>query len=132
MNIPIDRIGGVICSELKGPMTQTDRLGNRYLVNFVDHKSNYCRVDALLVTGTVAVAVDAFFESMKKLSIKGLGVVSKFLGMRVVFETDGECALDQSEATTEILCKHEFENAKQSWRRLAPTATKSCLRTPSC
>uniref|UniRef100_A0AAV1U680 Polyprotein n=1 Tax=Peronospora matthiolae TaxID=2874970 RepID=A0AAV1U680_9STRA len=43
-NSPIDRIGGVICSDLKGPMTPKDRLGNRYLVNFVDHKSNYCRV----------------------------------------------------------------------------------------
>ena len=43
-NSPIDRIGGVICSDLKGPMTPKDRLGNRYLVNFIDHKSNYCRV----------------------------------------------------------------------------------------
>ena len=25
-------------------MTPIDRLGNGYLVNFVDHKSNYCRV----------------------------------------------------------------------------------------
>ncbi|GMF45513.1 unnamed protein product [Phytophthora fragariaefolia] len=40
----IDRIGGVICSDLKGPMTPRDRLGNRYMVIFVDHKSNYCRV----------------------------------------------------------------------------------------
>ncbi|OWZ15197.1 hypothetical protein PHMEG_00011205 [Phytophthora megakarya] len=41
---PIDRIGGVICSDLKGPMTPRDRLGNRYMINFVDHKSNYVRV----------------------------------------------------------------------------------------
>ena len=34
----------MIRSDLKGPMTPIDRLGNRYLVNFVDHKSNYCRV----------------------------------------------------------------------------------------
>ncbi|POM67044.1 LOW QUALITY PROTEIN: Putative retroelement [Phytophthora palmivora] len=38
---PIDRIGGVICSDLKGPMTPRDHLGNRYMINFVDHKSNY-------------------------------------------------------------------------------------------
>ena len=25
-------------------MTPQDRLGNRNLVNFIDHKSNYCRV----------------------------------------------------------------------------------------
>jgi hypothetical protein len=43
-NSPIDRIDGVICSDLKGPVTPTDRLGNRYLVNFIDYKTNYCRV----------------------------------------------------------------------------------------
>ena len=41
---PYRESGGVIRSDLKGPMTPIDRLGNRYLVNFVDHKSNYCRV----------------------------------------------------------------------------------------
>lgn len=25
-------------------MTPRDRLGNRYLVNFIDHRTNYCRV----------------------------------------------------------------------------------------
>jgi len=43
-NAPTDRIGGVICSDLKGPMTPRDRLGNRYMVNFVDYKTNYCRI----------------------------------------------------------------------------------------
>ena len=43
-NSPIDVIGGVICSDLRGPMTPRDRLGNRYLVSFIDHRSNYCRV----------------------------------------------------------------------------------------
>ena len=43
-NAPIDRVGGVICSDLKVPMTPKDRLGNRYLINFVDHKSDYCRI----------------------------------------------------------------------------------------
>ncbi|POM62933.1 hypothetical protein PHPALM_27859 [Phytophthora palmivora] len=41
---PISRVCGVICSGLKGPITPRDRLGNRCMVNFVDHKSNYCRV----------------------------------------------------------------------------------------
>ena len=44
MNFSIDRIGGVICSDLKETMTPKDRHGNRYIVNFIDHKSNYCRV----------------------------------------------------------------------------------------
>jgi hypothetical protein len=43
-NSPIDRVGGVICSDLKGPITPVDREKNRYLVNFVDHKTNYCRI----------------------------------------------------------------------------------------
>ncbi|OWZ23802.1 Rve-domain-containing hypothetical protein [Phytophthora megakarya] len=42
-NAPIDRIGGVICSDIKGPITPRDRRGNRYMINFIDHKSNYCR-----------------------------------------------------------------------------------------
>lgn len=29
LHSPIDRIGGVICSDLKGPMTPADRCGNR-------------------------------------------------------------------------------------------------------
>ncbi len=41
---PIDRVGGVICSDLKGLIIPVDREKNRYLVNFVDHKTNYCRI----------------------------------------------------------------------------------------
>jgi hypothetical protein len=36
-NSPIDRVGGVICSDLKGPITPVDREKNRYFVNFIDH-----------------------------------------------------------------------------------------------
>ncbi|KAG6572596.1 Integrase catalytic core protein [Phytophthora cinnamomi] len=42
-NAPVDKIGGVICSDIKGPMTPRDRHGNRYMINFVDHSSNYVR-----------------------------------------------------------------------------------------
>ena len=42
-NSPIDVIGGVIFSVLKGPITPTDRWCNRYMVNFIDHRSSYCR-----------------------------------------------------------------------------------------
>ena len=44
VNSPIDRIGRVICPDLIGPMTPRDRLGNRYMINFVDHRSNYVKV----------------------------------------------------------------------------------------
>lgn len=43
LNAPVDRVGGVICGDLKGPITPKNRLGNRYLVSFIDHKSNYCQ-----------------------------------------------------------------------------------------
>ncbi|KAE9338291.1 hypothetical protein PF008_g12135 [Phytophthora fragariae] len=42
-NWPVDKIGGVICSNIKGPMSPRDRNGNRYLINFVDHSTNYVR-----------------------------------------------------------------------------------------
>ncbi|KAG3061839.1 hypothetical protein PC121_g12821 [Phytophthora cactorum] len=41
---PIDKIGGVIGSAIKGPMTPWDRRGNRCLINFVDYSTNYVRV----------------------------------------------------------------------------------------
>jgi hypothetical protein len=43
-NAPTDRPGGVICGDIKGPMTPVDRSGNRYFVCFVDFMSNYTRV----------------------------------------------------------------------------------------
>ncbi|OWZ15171.1 hypothetical protein PHMEG_00011234 [Phytophthora megakarya] len=41
---PIDKIGGVIGSNIKGPMTPLDRRGDRYLINFVDYSTNYVPV----------------------------------------------------------------------------------------
>ena len=56
-------------------------------------------VDDLLATGTNAAAVDRFFStSLASLSIKDLGRVSKFLGMRVTLNDDESCSLDQQEA----------------------------------
>jgi hypothetical protein len=43
-NSAIDQPGGVICSDIKGPMSPPDRFDNRYMVVFVDHYSNYTRV----------------------------------------------------------------------------------------
>ena len=45
-NAPTVRIGGVIYSNLKGPIIPKDRRGNRYLFVFIDNKSNYVRVIA--------------------------------------------------------------------------------------
>ncbi|OWZ00804.1 hypothetical protein PHMEG_00027928 [Phytophthora megakarya] len=41
---PIDKIGGVIGSDINGPMTPLNRRGNRYLINFADYSTNYVRV----------------------------------------------------------------------------------------
>ncbi|KAE9245147.1 hypothetical protein PF002_g7399 [Phytophthora fragariae] len=41
---PIDKIGGVIGSDIKGLMTPRDRRGNRYFINFIDYPTNYVRV----------------------------------------------------------------------------------------
>ncbi len=35
---PTDSVGGVICSDLKGPITPADREKKRFLVNFIDYK----------------------------------------------------------------------------------------------
>ena len=43
---PIDRIGGVICSDHKGPIMPQDKHESKYLVTFIDYKSNYVRVFA--------------------------------------------------------------------------------------
>ena len=59
-NFPIDRIGGVICSDLKGLMTPQDRLGNQYMVNFIEHKSNYCRVFLARTKDAAAKRFEAF------------------------------------------------------------------------
>uniref|UniRef100_A0AAV1UVG8 Reverse transcriptase Ty1/copia-type domain-containing protein n=1 Tax=Peronospora matthiolae TaxID=2874970 RepID=A0AAV1UVG8_9STRA len=64
---PIDRIGGVICSDLKGPMTPRDRLGNRYLLNFADRKSNYCRVFLARTKDAWAKQFKAFLVHFEKL-----------------------------------------------------------------
>ncbi|KAG3098958.1 hypothetical protein PI124_g9109 [Phytophthora idaei] len=64
-NSPIGVIGGVICSGLKGPMTPRDILGNRHMVNFVDHRTNYCRVFLAKTKDVAALKFKhfmAFFE----------------------------------------------------------------------
>ncbi|GMF18948.1 unnamed protein product [Phytophthora fragariaefolia] len=62
---PIDRVGGVICSDLKGPMTPRDRLNNRYMINFVDHYSNYCSVPGAH-EGRGCQAVRALFSVLRE------------------------------------------------------------------
>uniref|UniRef100_A0AAV1T3L7 Integrase catalytic domain-containing protein n=1 Tax=Peronospora matthiolae TaxID=2874970 RepID=A0AAV1T3L7_9STRA len=66
---PIDRIVdvNVVFSDLKSPMTPRDRLGNLCLVNFVDHKSNYCRVVLARTKDAVAKQFEALLVHFKNL-----------------------------------------------------------------
>uniref|UniRef100_A0AAV1TFY5 Reverse transcriptase Ty1/copia-type domain-containing protein n=1 Tax=Peronospora matthiolae TaxID=2874970 RepID=A0AAV1TFY5_9STRA len=45
-------------------------------------------VDDLLATGTRVAAIESFFEILASLSVKDLGHVHKFLGMRVELGSD--------------------------------------------
>jgi hypothetical protein len=65
-NAPIDRIGGVICSDLKGPITPVDRLKNRYVVNFIDYKTNYCRVFLAKTKDQAAKQFEAFLAFFER------------------------------------------------------------------
>ena len=56
-NTPIDCIGGIICSDLKGLMTPRDRFGNSYMVYFVSHCTNFWR---LFLAKSKDVAVQKF------------------------------------------------------------------------
>ena len=55
-----------MCSDLKGPMTPRDRLGNRYLVNFIDHRSNYCRVLLAKTKDAAALKFKHFMTSFER------------------------------------------------------------------
>ena len=66
-NSPTDGIGGVTCSDLKGPMTPQDRLGNRYMVSVIDHKSNYRRVLLARTTDAAAKQFEALLVHFEKL-----------------------------------------------------------------
>ncbi|CAI5733963.1 unnamed protein product [Hyaloperonospora brassicae] len=91
MDSPIDRIGGVIFSDLKGPMTPQDRLQNRYLVRFVDPKSNYCRIFLARTKDAAKKQFEAFLVHFKK----------RF-GFRIhVLRTDG----GGEYANIDLLCK---------------------------
>lgn len=64
--MPTNRIGSVICSDFKGPMTSRDRLGNRYMINIVDHKMNYCRVFVARTKDAAAKPFEHFLVHFEK------------------------------------------------------------------
>lgn len=62
--------------------------------------------DDLLVTASLADLVGVFFDAMGALSIKDLGKVRNFLGMRVEPSNKDGYTLDQQAATEELLQQH--------------------------
>ncbi len=67
-------------------------------------------VDDLLATATSSHLVDDLFTRPKTLEVKDLGVVQKFLGMRVEFKGDG-FTLDQETLVREYIAAHSLTNA---------------------
>ncbi|KAE9047556.1 hypothetical protein PR001_g4168 [Phytophthora rubi] len=67
-------------------------------------------VDDLLATATREELVDKFFEDMAALSIKNLGYLSRFLGMRVHYDDHHVYELDQEVAIDELLHKFGMQN----------------------
>ena len=47
-------------------MTPRDRLGNRYLVNFIDHRSNYCRVFLVKTEDAAAMKFKHFLAAFER------------------------------------------------------------------
>ena len=48
-------------------MTPQNRLGNRYIVSFIDHKSNYCRVFLARTKDAAAKQFEAFLVHFERL-----------------------------------------------------------------
>ena len=65
-NSPIDGIGGFNFSDLNGPITPTDRLGNRYMVNFIDHRSIYCWLFLAKSKDAAALKFNLFMASFER------------------------------------------------------------------
>ena len=68
-------------------------------------------VDYTLVTGTSVSRIESTFESLSSLSIKNLGPVSKFLGMRVHYSEEDGYSLDQEPSICELIVKMDLDQA---------------------
>ena len=69
-------------------------------------------VDDLLTTATKPALVDDFFEELKELKVKDLGVVSKFLGMRVIYPTIDGYTLDHTAMIRDMVERYDMKNSK--------------------
>jgi hypothetical protein len=81
-------------------------------------------VDDLLATATSSKLVEDLFASLKTIEVKDLGVVRKFLGMRIDFKADGY-TLDQETLVREYIGAHSLANAN-------PLTTPTVLHQDPC
>nr|CCA16050.1 gagpol polyprotein putative [Albugo laibachii Nc14] len=84
------------------------------MTRFVCHRScaHACSrvyVDDLLVTGTSRDAVDKFLKKLIALEIKDLGVVNKFLGLRISLDEEVGYVLDQEVSINLLLKEYGLE-----------------------
>ena len=68
-------------------------------------------VDDLLATASSQVKVEEFFAAMSVLSIKDLGQVNNFLGMRVALKNVKTYTIDHTAAIDEMLSNHGLAEA---------------------
>ncbi|OWZ14944.1 hypothetical protein PHMEG_00011504 [Phytophthora megakarya] len=68
-------------------------------------------VDDLLVTGTSNERVETFFKEMVVLELKGLGVVSKFLGIGFEYDKDKGWLVEQRQVIQDLLDKFGLASA---------------------
>ena len=112
INTSIDVIGGVILSDLKGPMTPRDRMGNPYLVIFIDLRFNYFDVPLAKSKDAAELQLKPFLVNFKlafncKIPVlrndgckenKTLGVLGKATGVsRQVIEARNQVSTGKTE-----------------------------------
>uniref|UniRef100_A0AAV1T3S9 Integrase catalytic domain-containing protein n=1 Tax=Peronospora matthiolae TaxID=2874970 RepID=A0AAV1T3S9_9STRA len=90
-NAPIDKLSGVIVSDIKGTNETLDRRGDRYLINFVDYSTNYVRV--FLAKNKI--------EATKNFKYFLLYFEKRFNGRLHVLRTDG----GKEYVNVEMFCK---------------------------
>ncbi|POM61907.1 putative Pol Polyprotein [Phytophthora palmivora] len=86
-------------------------------------------VDDVLVTGTSVQKVDGFFNDMKVVELKDLGVVTKFLGIVFDYDVEAGWTLSQEAVIDEMLDK--FGLAKASPPSVSCTDGRAARNTPS-
>ncbi|GMF60847.1 unnamed protein product [Phytophthora fragariaefolia] len=109
-NPPIDRVGDVICSDLKCPMTPRDRLNNRYMINFPTPSLGEIVVFGSPCTVYRDPVKKNFAQRAQQGMIVGIGEETK--GYRVYLPKDKLVVTTQHVRNIETLDKVQNENVQ--------------------